>query len=102
MLQTFAARSHHKTFGSSLHIKSQRSCKLCASRFGQSALSISRHFIMLPLWPYFSISLWSPCGAFDAEHVLDVAKDEIRSGHFSLKTSRANWHARFYSSGLSK
>jgi hypothetical protein len=44
-------------------------------------------------------------GAFDAEHVelaLDVAEDEIRSGHFSLKTSRANWHARCYSSGLSK
>ena len=39
---------HHTTFGKSGYIKSQRSCSR-ASRFGQSALSISRHFIMLPL-----------------------------------------------------
>jgi len=31
------------TFGKSGHTKSQRSCMLCASRFGQSPLSCSRH-----------------------------------------------------------
>jgi hypothetical protein len=37
------------------HIKSQRPCRR-PSRFGQSALSNSFHFIILPLRPYFSIS----------------------------------------------
>ena len=40
----------YRTFGRSGHIKSQRSCSWDASRF---ALSISRHFIMLPFRPYF-------------------------------------------------
>jgi hypothetical protein len=43
-----AARSpFQSTFGRSGHIKSQRSCNL-ASRFGQSLLGVSRHFIRLP------------------------------------------------------
>jgi hypothetical protein len=50
----------YSTFGKSGHIKSQRSCTWGASRFGQSALSISRHFIILPLRPYFSISRATP------------------------------------------
>jgi hypothetical protein len=49
----------HKTFGRSGHIKSQRSCMLCASRLGQSPLSCSFNFIMFALRPYFSISLWT-------------------------------------------
>jgi hypothetical protein len=38
-------------YGRSGHTKLQRSCSPVASRFGQSAFSISRHFIMLPLRP---------------------------------------------------
>src|SRR5262245_15631318 len=74
----------HKTFGRSGHTKSQRSCMLCASRFGQSPFSCSFHFIMLPLRPYFSMSLRdviaalaAAFGAFDTERVertLDVTK----------------------------
>ena len=41
-------------FGRSGHTKSQRLCSPVASRFGQSAFSISRHFIRLPWRPYFS------------------------------------------------
>src|SRR5436190_19762907 len=45
------------TLGKSGHIKSHRSYIPCASRFGQSPLSCSFHFIRLALRPYFSISL---------------------------------------------
>jgi hypothetical protein len=40
--------SVQSTFGRSGHTRSQRLCSPVASRFGQSAFSISRHFIMLP------------------------------------------------------
>jgi len=49
--------THHKTFGRSGQIRSQRSCMPCASRFGQSPFSCSFHFIMLALRPHFSMSL---------------------------------------------
>ena len=39
------------------HSRSQRSCRLCASRFGQSPLRSDNHFDILPLRPYTSISL---------------------------------------------
>jgi hypothetical protein len=52
-----APRRFHKTFGKSGHLRSQRSSMMCASRFGQSPFSCSLHFIMLPLRPYFSMSL---------------------------------------------
>src|SRR5262249_43281604 len=47
----------HNTFGRSGQIVSQRSWMLCASRRGQSPLSCSLHFIILPRRPYFAIRL---------------------------------------------
>ena len=54
---SFLAGMIYSTFGRSGQIRSQRSCSCGASRFGQSPLSCSFHFIVLALRPYFSISL---------------------------------------------
>src|SRR5262249_51608488 len=64
-----------------------RSSRGDASRFGQSSFSCSRHFVMLPLRPYFLdefadvvAALAGALGAFDAQYVeltRDVAADEI-------------------------
>src|SRR5215470_20428212 len=69
------------------HTKSQRSCMLCASRFGQSPFSCSFHFIMFAFAPVFLdeladaiAALAAALSAFDAQRVeltLDVAEDEI-------------------------
>ena len=48
-----------------LGVFGQTFSRLCASRFGQSALSISRHFIRLPLRPYSRSACGrdsGPCG----------------------------------------
>jgi hypothetical protein len=76
-----------RTFGRSGQIRSQRSGGWCASRLGQSPLSCSFHFIMLPMRPVFLdqpgdavTALARTFGAFDAEHVelaFDVTKNEI-------------------------
>jgi len=80
-----------RTLGRSGQIRSQRSCSCGASRLGQSPLSCSRHFIMWPSRPYFSINLatlYRPLRSHFVhstrstfELALDVAKDEIASGH---------------------
>src|SRR5262249_54548743 len=69
-----------------------RSCKLCASRRGQSPLSCSFHFIGLPLTAVFRdqpvrlIAALAPAlAAFDAPHselAFDVAENELAARHW--------------------
>jgi hypothetical protein len=77
--------------GRSGKIKSQRSCKLCASRRGQLPLSCSFHFIGLPLTAVFRdqlvcllAALAPALAGFDAQHIelaFDVSENELAARH---------------------
>ena len=80
----------HSTFGRSGHTKSQRLCSPVASRFGQSALSITPFHQIAPAavlrdqLRHAVASLAVAPSAFDSQHVelaVDVAEDELAAGH---------------------